>query len=186
MVSPKAETEEMKRITKVLHGQIESLLEPINKLRGYLKITRTTIGMSDKDFGISALGKRIHAIDAEGVRQNLIFLNKNVQTYKTQLLAVGMSEESIDFLALSVDSITELNQQQFEIHSLRKLTVSENIGKLNELYGNLMEFLNIGRVIYKTVDLVKAKEYTFENLKKNVRLTWPSKGSADAKQTKQE
>ena len=181
LVSPKTETEEMKRITKRLHSDIDSLLEPINKLRGYLQIAKNTVGMSDKDFGISLLCRKIHYRDVEGVRQNLIFINRNIQTYREQLSAVGLNEEIVNYLTGAVEPITQNNQRQFEILSHRKLTANENLIKLNELYENLMGFINIGKVIYKIADPTKSKEYSFENLKKNVRITTSVKPSPEAK-----
>ncbi|MDR2562869.1 MAG: hypothetical protein LBC98_02880 [Prevotellaceae bacterium] len=186
LVSPKTETEEMKKITKALYADTDGLIEPINMMRGYLQLARDQIGVSDKDFGLSMLSKKVHSRDIEGVRQNLVLVNKNVQIYKPSLLAVGLSEETVAYLSNAVNSITENNQRQFEIISQRKQTVSENIGKLNELYSDLMKFLGIGRVIYKNKDHVKAKEYTFENLKKSVRTIMPPRPAPEVKQQEEE
>ena len=170
LVSPKTETEEMKKITKRLYSTIDGLVEPLNKVRGYLQLAGSTVGMSDKDFGISLLAQKVRGRDAEGVRQNLLLVNTNIQTYLSELTAVGLNSEIVSILSDSIAPITEDNQQQFEIATKRKETVSENIGKLNELYLQLMEFLKVGNIIYKTSNPVKASEYLFTNLIKKVRV----------------
>ena len=72
LVLPKTETVELKKITKRLYQTMDDLLEPVGKIRGYLLLTKKTIDVSAKDFGLTLLSQKIVARDAEGVRQNFI------------------------------------------------------------------------------------------------------------------
>ncbi|MDR2424953.1 MAG: hypothetical protein LBD59_09560 [Prevotellaceae bacterium] len=177
LVSPQTETKELKKITKQLYETLDGLADPLNKLRGYLHLAGTSIGISDKDFGISLLTKKIHSRDAEGVRHNLMLVNTNIRTFMSELKVVGLNDEIINHLSTAVTPITQYNLQQFEIFGKRRGIVYENMGKLNELYAQLMEFLKTGNIIYKGSNPIKAGEYSFINLKKKVRtipLTTPT------------
>ena len=169
LVSPKTETVELKKITKRLYQTIDGLLEPAGKIRGYLLLTKKSINISAKDFGLTSLRLKIVTKDAEGVRQNLLLVISSLKKYQEPLTAAGLSEELIGQLESAVTSITDDNRQQFEIVSKRKSIVQKNLKVLNELYEQLTEILNVGKLLYKSNNSMKAQEYTFNSLMKSVR-----------------
>jgi hypothetical protein len=169
LVSPKIETDELKKITKRLYLTMDNLLDPIAKIRGYLRLAKESVPVSAKDFGLTLLSRKIASRDAEGVRQNLLIVNTYIEKYREPLVAIGLNEAIIEQFNAAVTSITNDNQLQFEIVSKRKTTVQNNLKALNELYGQLIDLLNVGRSLYKNTDPLKAKEYVFNALKKNVR-----------------
>jgi hypothetical protein len=169
LVSPKMETGELKKITGRLYLTMDSLLEPAARIRGYLLLTKASVGMSPKDFGLNLLTKKIASRDAEGVRQSLLVVISFLKKYREQLTAAGLDEALIEQLGAAVSSITEDNRLQFDIVNKRKAAVQKNTGVLNSLYQQLAEILNIGKSMYKHTDPAKAKEYVFNTLKKSVR-----------------
>jgi hypothetical protein len=75
LVLPKTETDELKKITKRLYQTMDSLLNPIAKIRGYLLLAKDSVEVTPKNFGLSPLSRKISDRDAEGARQNLLLVN---------------------------------------------------------------------------------------------------------------
>jgi hypothetical protein len=170
LVSPKTETDELKKITKRLYQTMDSLIDPIANIRGYLRLTKDSVGMSAKDFGLTVLTQKIAARDAEGVRQNLLLVGSFLKKYREPLMAVGFNDAIIEQFTTAIASITEDNKLQFEIVSKRKAIVQKNRKMLNDLYQQLTDLLSIGKSLYKKTDPAKAKEYVFQSLMKSVRI----------------
>jgi hypothetical protein len=170
LVSPKFETNDLKQITKRLYLAMDNLTDPIIKTRSYLTLTKDTIGLSAKDFGLSLLSRKISSKDAEGVHQNLLLVNAHIQKYWEQLKAAGFSDSLAEQFKNAVASIRDDNQLQYDILTKRKAIVQNNRNLLNELYSQLTEILNVGKALYRKTNPVKTKEYTFTSLVKNVRI----------------
>jgi hypothetical protein len=170
LVSPKMETEELKKITQRLYTTMGGLREPVIKVQSYLRLTKDTTGISAKDFGLSLLTQKINSKDAEGVHQNLLLVNSHIQKYWDQLKAVGFPDSLVEEFKSAVVLIRDDNQRQYEIVTKRKEIVQNNRKLLNDLYGQLTEILNVGKALYKHTNSEKAKEYTFSSLMKSVRI----------------
>jgi hypothetical protein len=170
LVLPKTETEELKKITKHLYRTMDDLLDPVTKIRGYLLLAKNSVEMSAKDFGLTVLSRKIANRDAEGVRHNLLLVNAFLEKYREQLTAVGLNNAIVEQLNAAVSSITDDNRKQFDIIGKRKAIVQTNVNVLNDLYAQLMNILNIGRSLYKTTNPSKSGEYTFNALRKSVRI----------------
>lgn len=128
-----------------------------------------TIKISSKDFGLSKLRKGINRSDPEKVLDALKDVNKNIKTYNGALTEQGFTDTLNEQLTNAYTSIESYRQQQYEIQENRKALVQSSIGTFNELYDLLKEILKIGKILYKDKDPVKRQEYTFSNLKKQVR-----------------
>jgi hypothetical protein len=170
LISPKTETEELKIITKRMYQTMDGMTEHIDKIRVYLRLAKDAVPVSAKDFGLTLLSRKIARRDAEGVRQNLLIVKNFLKKYSTQLNDVGFNDTVIELFANAAASVTEDNQKQFDIIAKRKEIVRNNLKTLNELYIQLMEVLNTGKMLYKNSDPIKAKEYVFNTLKKSVRV----------------
>jgi hypothetical protein len=170
LVSPKIETEELKKITKRLYQTMDDLLDPITKIRGYLILAKKSVEVSAKDFGLTALSQKIAGRDAEGVRQNLLLVNAFIEKYREQLRVVGLNDVIVEQLKSAISSITDDNYKQFDIVNKRKAIVQTNLEVLNDMYAQLMNVLNIGRTLYKNTNPLKSKEYSFNALRKSVRI----------------
>ncbi|MDR2564422.1 MAG: hypothetical protein LBC98_10885 [Prevotellaceae bacterium] len=168
VLSPHAETVELKAATEHLYNAMDNLLDPIAKLERYIKMAGNAVPINSKDFGLSKIRQRIWARDAEGVLDGLKTVNSYIETYKTALTAQGLSTELINLFISSTTTINEYNQKQYEIISSRKRLVENNQHLFNELYAIVSEICDIGKVIFRSNVAIK-KEYTFAELKKQVR-----------------
>ena len=168
LVEPQSETQELKIITLRFHSTLDGLIDPLNRLTGYINLAKLEQTISLSDFGIKYLRKSIVSGDAEGVIQALHTLNGNIIKYKDLLKAQGMPDDLVARFANAATAVAEDKQKQFSIISNRKHIVQSNLDSLNELYGQLSEILKVGKILYKTADPLKSKEYTFAELKKQV------------------
>ncbi|MDR0724387.1 MAG: hypothetical protein LBF59_00065 [Prevotellaceae bacterium] len=168
-VCPKTEINELKKITKRLYETMDSLIDPIAKIRGYLLMAQKDTGVSAKDLGLAILSRKISDRNAEGTRQNLLRIIGFLEKYRTQLYAVGFNDSIIEQFKDAVYSITDDNQLHFNIVSKRKAIVQANVPVMNSLYAQLTDILNAGKFLYKGVDTLKYKEYSFSSQKKYAR-----------------
>jgi hypothetical protein len=169
LVLPQMETIELKKITRRLYETMDSLLDPITRIRGYLLLAKDTVGVSAKDFGLALLGRKISDRDAEGTRKDLLLVISLLEKYREPLIEVGFSDTTIEQFNDAVSSITDDNRLQFDIISKRKEIVRTNLSILNDLYAQLKDILNAGKLLYKKTNPVKYREYTFSALRKSVR-----------------
>jgi hypothetical protein len=171
LVLPQIETDELKKITGRLYLTMDSLRDPVAKIRAYLSLTKDTVGVSAKDFGLTLLTQKIASRDAEGVQKNLLLVVSYLKKYEEQLTVAGFDRTITEQLSAAISSIIADNQQQFDIVNKRKAIVQTNLAVLNDLYKQLTDLLNIGKSLYKNTNPLKSKEYVFNSLKKGVRNT---------------
>jgi hypothetical protein len=181
LVNPAIETADLKVVTNRLYGTMDGLIEPINRLTGYVKLAKPRILVSVSDFGLTALRRQAKNKDAEGAIQSLQLLNANVIRYKDELTEQGFTDELAAHFTNAAITIQADNQKQYEILNQRKRLVEANVGLLNELHGQLSEILEIGKILFKSKKDSRLQEYTFDKLKKRVRIsTTPSAKKEDA------
>ena len=159
-----------------------NLLTLVNHLGGYLEMANGSINLSAADFGLSDLRKGINSRNPEKVIDRLKDVNQKVVKYKADLAAQGFTDALQEKLTNAYTALNADRQAQYQILSNRKVLVQTNIGTLNELYSQLTEVLNIGKILYKGVNPAKQKEYTFPELKKRVRRTSKNNDSANIEQ----
>ena len=171
LVEPKSETVQLKTITERLYATMNGLINPINRLTGYINMAYESIRVSPADFGLTLLRKGINSKDAESVIKNLHIVISNMNRNMDILAAQGLQTELVALFSVAANSISADKQSQYEIISNRKVLVQNNVGMLNSLFEQLTEILAIGKILYKYNDAVKLQEYTFSELKKRVRKT---------------
>ena len=150
---------------------MNGLINPINRLTGYINMAYESIRVSPADFGLTLLRKGINSKDAESVIKNLHIVISNMNRNMDILAAQGLQTELVALFSVAANSISADKQSQYEIISNRKVLVQNNVGMLNSLFEQLTEILAIGKILYKYNDAVKLQEYTFSELKKRVRKT---------------
>jgi hypothetical protein len=169
LVNPKIETAEIKTITARMYAAADGLIDPINRLEGYVKLAGSQIPVSIADFGIPPLRKKINHKDMEGVLQNLRLVTANTHKYRQPLEAEGLNCHLIAHLEEAASAIAADNELQYEILTRRIELVKSNVNVLNELFAQLTEICSIGKILYRRTAPEKAKEYTFSYLLKKVR-----------------
>lgn len=170
LVEPASELLTRKLITDRIYTTMNGLIDPINRLSGYVTLARKSLGVTPADFGITGLRKSITNGDAEGVVKNLHLILSNIATYKAMLSQQGLTEDLINELSTSATSIAADKQQQYEITINRRTIIQNNGAILNGLYEQLSQVMTIGKILYKATDKVKLSEYTFADLLKKVRV----------------
>jgi hypothetical protein len=161
---------ELKNTTSRLYSVMDGLIEPADKMKGYIKFTKGAIPMSVKDFGLTTLKQKVHSKDSEGVLKTLHTVIANIKLFRPQLIEQGCDEKTIAQFSDALTAIETDNQRQYEIASKRKTIVENNINLINDLYKTIIEICDVGKTIYKGKDELKVKEYTFNELKKAVRI----------------
>jgi len=186
LIEPKSETVQLKTITERLYASMNGLINPINRLTGYVNLANADLRISPADFSLTLLRKGINSKDAESVIKNLHIVILNISKNREILAAQGLQDDLIGIFAGAIESISADKQSQYEITSNRKAIVLNNVGILNSLFDQLTEILTIGKILYKDNNAVKLQEYTFSELKKRVRKSSnstnvkPEEGSNDA------
>ena len=170
IVFPQDKTKELKIVTARLYAKMDKLLDPLNRLEGYIKFAKDTIPLSANDFGTTLLKKKTRSRDAEGTLKNLQQVNTNIAKYKDALVEQGLSSDAINQFSEAFTEIDTDNQKQYEIVSARRLLTAENINALNALFVQMMEICEIGKMLYKKTQREKLPDYTFTYLKKKVRI----------------
>jgi len=170
VIMPRSETLDRKNITIRLYKTMDGLTDPINRLSGYLKLAQASLTVTAADFGLTLLRKNISTKNAEGVISSLRTVSNNLTRHEAILTEQGLTPELSNRFTEALASISADNQKQYEILSNRKNIVQNNTGLFNELYGQLTEILNVGKIIYKATNTVKTQEYTFTGLLKQVRI----------------
>ena len=178
LIVPKSETVQLKVITDGMYSAMDALIDPINRVDGYMKLAKLNKTISVADFGITQLRKSINSRDAESVIKSLHTVNLNLAKFNIELTAQGLSEELTAKFSAAETAIAQGKQNQYEIVSNRKSIVQTNLSVCNGLYSQLSEIMAIGKILYKATDPVKVQEYIFSELKKRVNKTGTSTAKA--------
>ena len=133
-------------------------------------MSRGAVPVTAKDFGITALKRQAKVRDAEGVVQSARLVLANMRKYLEPLAQQGLTDAMTNDFAAGIDAIVADNRLQYDIVNNRKATVQANLDILNELYRRIMEICIAGKILFGT-NAGKLKEYTFSELKKQVRHT---------------
>ncbi len=170
IVFPYDKTNELKIVTACLYAGMDELINFLDRLEGYIKLSKNAVPISATDFGTFALKKKIRSRDAEGTLKELQQVISNVEKYREPLEEQGLSHKAMEQLSAAFDEINTGNQKQYEIVSSRRILTVENINMLNALYAQMMEICGIGKILYKKSQKEKLPDYTFVYLKKKVRI----------------
>lgn len=171
LIVPKSETVQLKVITDGMYSAMDALIDPINRVSGYITLGKLDKTISVADFGITQLRKSINSRDGESVIKSLHTVNLNLAKFKTELTAQGLSEELTTKFSTAETAIAQGKQKQYEIVSNRKSIVQDNHSVCNDVYSQLGEIMAVGKILYKATDSVKLQEYSFSELKKRVNKT---------------
>jgi Na+/phosphate symporter len=169
MAASVTETAKLKAITRKLHDKMMEMATLCNYLDGYIRLSKGDVPIAAKDFGIAKLRKSINGKDAEGAMDALRQVKQNIKTYRAALAKQGLSDAMVQSVEDALTLIKDENQNQYRQKLKRTNVSTENLEALNALYETMQTVLHIGKVLYRK-DKVKAREYTFAWLKKQVRI----------------
>jgi hypothetical protein len=132
-------------------------------------LAKSEIPVLIADFGISGLRTKLRSRDAEGALHNLALVVANIAKFLTALTAVGFTDTLTEKFTEAITGITADNELQYNLLTARKELVQNNLGVFNDLYAQLMEFCEVGKMLYKTTNPARVQEYTFSYLLTKVR-----------------
>ena len=169
LIEPQSETLAKKLLTERYSQTIRGLIIPLNRLTGYINLSKKDLNITPTAFGTTALRKSIDANDPEGVTANFHVVLSNIRTYNAALAEQGMIDELSTGLTQACESVAADRLQQMQITSRRRGIVQNNVSLMNGLYEQISEVLSVGKALYKGIDPAKLVDYTFIDLVKNVR-----------------
>jgi hypothetical protein len=169
LVQPLAETVQLKVINERIYQTLDDLITPVNHLEGYLKLAGKQVPVSSTDFGLVQLRKSVRKRDVESVLKQLKTVDGNIQQYKTELTAKGLTDSLSAKFKAAVLLLTEDKDKKYTLVSNRYAVVQNNRGLLSNLYNQLTEIYSFGKTIYKQSNKAKLKDYTFAQAMTQVR-----------------
>lgn len=168
LVNPIKLTKELSVITERIYSNLVALRPLLNRLEGYTMRASGSLTIAPKHFGIKEVRAKITSRNVEATLNNLKILLENVDNNFEALKIKGYSEEARKEIGSLQKAIKDDNLAQNIKLDERESHVRTNIKVLNELWKEMTDIMDSGKRIYKSVDAVKAKDYTLTALKKRL------------------
>lgn len=169
LVRPDSETVEQQVITERMYQMLDNLIFPINYLEGYLKLAGNQVPISPADFGLVQLRKSVRQRDVESVLMLLQIVDENIKKYKNDLMTKGLSAALIARFTVISKLLDEDMDKKFALVSQRYANVQKNRGLLKELYDQLNEICSVGKILYRSANESKLKDYILSRMICQVR-----------------
>jgi hypothetical protein len=168
LVNPIKLTKELSVITERIYKNLVALRPLLNRLEGYTNRANGSLTIAPKDFGIKEVRAKITSRNVEAVLGTLKVLLENVDNNIDALKAKGFTDEARTEIGNLQKAIKEDNLAQNIKLDEREAHVRTNIKTLNELWEQMSDIMDSGKRIYKSIDAIKAKDYTLTILKKRM------------------
>lgn len=169
LINPKSMLAEQKVITERLYANMESLRDPLNRLEGYVKRAKDQLTMASKDFGIVQVRRNLGKKDVETVLAGLKVLMQNIQANLNALKPKGFTDEALALIEkLSKEIKVDSLDQQSKINARRQM-IADNAKTLNDLFNQIRDVLETGKILYKRRQPLKLEDYTLTKLRRSIR-----------------
>lgn len=169
IINPKKLSAELKKITERLYANCNKLRPLLDRIERFAQKAADDLTIAVKDFGISAVRKKISSKDTEGLGEALKKLLKSVDDNIAELKAKGYKVAERTTIGDLQKAIKEDNASQNTKQGEKAKLVEDNIGVLNELWAMMQDIMKTGQTIYKTESPAKFKNYVFSQLKNKIR-----------------
>lgn len=187
MISTENVVKLQKSITVQLSDRLGDLRPLLNPIEGYIKLAGKRIDILPSDFGLKQARDGISNKSPEVTLTALKSIVANLTRNKAVLETVGYKEETVTLLNAIAADVTQLNEQQNVLKNKRSRDQVDVIKEHNALWDIMNKIFSAGRAIYRGVDDVKLREYTFSHVKKRVEGTTPtSEEKPEEKEEKKE
>jgi hypothetical protein len=170
IIFPIQQTKELKVVTARLYANMDKFADLLDRLTGYIKLSKKAIPLTVKDFGITSLKYKIRNRNVEGSLTDFMQVSKNIEIYNELLAEQGLTEGLIAEFKALIAEINADNIKQFEIASDRRRLSEANINLLNALHEQLSEICQIGKILYKKSNPDKLPDYQLSALLKKARV----------------
>jgi translation elongation factor EF-1beta len=170
-MAPALLTAEMKTITNRIRSQYITLRSIVNKVERYTVMAKGTMDTKPANFGFKNLRKKLRLKDDEAVvkklRELLQHIDKNYEALEVNGLSKAYRQEIEEAInAFEADIIAQTRKIDE-----REKVVKQNARQFDTLWSMMTEIMGTGKVIYKTKDKARVKDYTYSEMIKKVRLT---------------
>jgi hypothetical protein len=132
------------------------------KIRETMTLVALRFGKSSANYRHFGIGSIANLSD-EQVQRSCSNIARCVALYHNDLMEVGVSQSTIDALnSLRNELIAALDAQSFAIHD-RDIATEKRIQAGNKLYHELIRYMNVGKVFWKTRNEAKYNDYIMYN-----------------------
>ena len=150
-----------KGITKNLYAKADSLKKPLNLFMQVVKKTDLDPKL------LKELSTDLTSRNIEGAMLKITKLKQVIEANETILMGKGMKPTFLDTLEEVFSFFVVKSNEQNTIMSQRKLLISHNLSKYDELYVYISDICATGKILFKGE--VKADEYTISKILKRLK-----------------
>lgn len=179
VVEPKTEIAQQKVLNEKITTNINSLRDPLNRFEAYVNLSLAELPTTTDGFGIVELRKGIKAHDAEKIIKSLHTICTTAATHFDVLNRYGLKQDMIQVFNTTANNLSNDVQTLYEMTVHRRNLIQNNQSVFNDLFEQMNEIMNIGKVLYKSSNPTKLKEYTFSELTKRAGSSSRSSNTTD-------
>jgi hypothetical protein len=171
ILAPALLTAEIKTITGRIDDHYVTVRSIANKVERYATMAKGTMNTRPADFGFRKLRNELQLNNDEAVVKKLRVLLQHIDKNREALEANGLSKAYRQEFEMAINTFeADIIAQSRKIDE-RKKVVKQNIRQFDTLWNMMAEIMRTGKVLYKTKNRSRLKNYTYTRLIKNVRLT---------------
>ena len=163
-------TQRIRIVTRTIGSKCDELSIKVNHANNYIHMVEPTdLNVDVNSMGVTPLRASLNNGNTEGVVKNGRVLIINVQANLTVLEPVGLTPAFLTELTELIDQIETLGNEQTDKKSKRNRNTDAYIGQFNELWAMEKLVMATGKALFKGVDEVKLKDYTYTTIIKRIR-----------------
>jgi hypothetical protein len=155
--------------TKKIEAEMPSILPLLDPLRIYVNKAKSSLTVTVKLFGITAVRKAINSGDAEKIDGKLMTLIQNITANLAALQEKGYKDADFQLLKDTKQRIFDLNTEQEAWKYDKQQAVAQNKGLFNDVLTVVKDVQATGKALYKRTNPAKALEYTMADILRKIR-----------------
>jgi hypothetical protein len=160
---------EVNGVTQQLCDKGKDFRTALNVLDKYLQLDKDKLDVAIEDVGLKNVRVDTRKGNIEkfmsNVKISLVAVKRNLRVLEAQ----GMKPAFFKEIETQLQEINSLTKKQSELINKHDMLIAENTGKFNDLWNTIRAILNAAKAIYRDVDEVKMKDYTFTQLKRRIK-----------------
>jgi hypothetical protein len=160
---------QLKTLTRLVDVTAISIRGDLNEIEQMAVNAGNNLKMNWKEMGFKEVRNCISTGDVEGMLANMKVLNKNIELNLAELTAEGMTDLLWNGMKAKAAQVKTMNEEQNKMMAAKAKAVKENNEKFEEMWNMITNLARAGKVIFKLINPVRAKEYTISTLIKRVR-----------------
>jgi len=166
---------QLKTLTRLVDVTAISIRGDLNDIELMAINAGSKLNMNWKDMGFREARKCISNTNLEGLQERMKILNENIKSNLVALTDEGDAATIWTSMKGKVAQVKTMNEEQNKMIAAKAKTIKENNDKFEEMWDVTLNLMRAGKVIYKTTNPTRVKEYTLTTLTKRVRHDGSSK-----------